>query len=99
MGEPRNPAASVSGLAALFCTRRLVESGAVVKLVWPGEGGPDAYCGWDGYSPGYSGASDRFSWTIGGITVSRGGEYAEDAHGGAQALKGGIVRVGGGEGR
>lgn len=77
----------------------LEKSGSKVSRLWPGEAAAGALCGWDGYAPGYSGA-DRFSWTVGDITLNRGGEYAEQAGegkaaAGAAAVKGSIVALGG----
>jgi len=75
----------------------LEKRGAAVRRLWPGETAAVS-CGWEGYVPGYSGAGDRFSWSIGGITLSRGGERAELETGGkresAEAVKGAIISLG-----
>jgi competence protein ComEC len=89
---PRPP-----GFEALLAALR--KQGVMVNLLWPGETAAGALCGWDGYGPGYTGA-DRFSWTVGDITVSRGGEYAQQVSAGgppgsAEAAKGAIVALGG----
>lgn len=77
----------------------LEKEGTAVVRVWPGEAAAEGItCGWDGYSPGYSGLADSFSWTIGALTLSRGGAAAVLESGGnravAAAVKGAIVPIG-----
>lgn len=75
---------------------RLEAEGAEVRRLWPGEAQGPARCGWDGYSPGYSGGGDRFSWEIAGLKFYRDGALAEGPGGEAAAVKGSVVPVGGG---
>jgi competence protein ComEC len=77
----------------------LEKSGTEVKKIWPGEESGGASCGWEGASPGYSGAADRFSWKVGDLTVTREGARADmpGAAGtvaGGEAVKGAITAVG-----
>lgn len=71
-------------------------SGTEVLRLWPGEAARGAACGWDGR--GYTGRQDKVRWSLGGVTVSREGAFAElEAGGGrtsAAAEKGAVVRLG-----
>ncbi|OGR42377.1 MAG: hypothetical protein A2X35_01345 [Elusimicrobia bacterium GWA2_61_42] len=80
----------------------LEAGGARVTALWPGEAaeaGIKIACGWDG-GRGYTGAGDRYWWSIGAVTVSREGKYAVAAGvaPGAEAVKGEVVRLGDPEG-
>ncbi|HAT72985.1 MAG TPA: hypothetical protein DCS63_09240 [Elusimicrobia bacterium] len=78
---------------------RLEADGARVARVWPGEepaAGARLACGWDGGSAGYTGAADRFWWSVGAVKLSREGKYAVAGEGeAAEAVKGEVVRLGG----
>ena len=76
---------------------RLEAEGTAVKRLWPGEAEGPVRCGWDGYAPGYSGAGDRFSWEIGGLTLDRGGGRAlRRGKPAAEGVKGAVVPIDGG---